>query len=525
MDKKLKLLPKGMSSFEVMRKGNYLYVDKTEQIYNLITQDRYCFLSRPRRFGKSLLVSTLKALFEGKKELFEGLWIASSDYEWKPHPVIYFNLFSLTPTNAQELEAGIGRFLHEQATLHSINLNPEASLRENFATIIKKLAEKNSVVVLIDEYDYPILANIGNKLITDECRIVLQNFYGTLKSLDSYLRFVFLTGVTKFAKTSIFSGLNNINDLTMDEAAATLLGYTHAELINNFEGYIKQAALKLDQSSEQIVEKMTEWYNGYQFSQFAAIKSQSAKVYNPYSILLFLSKSVFSNYWFETGSPRFLIEVMMQQNFQPIELNNLHIGQDQIGAFEVDKIFLPTLLYQTGYLTIESFDSEDEHYKLRIPNLEVEKSLFKQLLINCTPLAENAIGPLLSQIRKALQHKDIDAFCEVLQGVFASIPSSMHSHLEKYYQSIIFVITKLAGFETIGEDSTNLGRIDMVAQTSNTIFIMEFKTRGSAQEALSQIEEKKYAQKYLVSGKRSMLAGIFIDVEKRNIDSRLTKTI
>ncbi len=396
MDKKLKLLPIGIATFDVLRREHFLYVDKTKQIYNLVTRGRYYFLSRPRRFGKSLLMSTLKALFEGKKELFEGLWISTSDYAWKEYAVIHLDFFEIARNSVEELELGLEERLHYIAKSYGIDIAAISTLEQKFATLIREMSKKNPVVVLIDEYDHAILNNISDLKAADECRKILQSFYGILKSLGEHLHFVFLTGVTKFAKTSIFSGLNNLNDLTMKESTAALLGYTHQELLDNFDEYIQSAATKLKQSPEELVATMTEWYDGYQFSDVAEIEGQSVKVYNPWSVLSFFEENKFSNYWFQSGSPRFLIDVIKRQQFQPIELNNLYVGQDQIGAFEIDKIFLPTLLYQTGYLTIEFFDSEDERYKLKIPNVEVERSLFKQLLINCTPLEESATGPLLS---------------------------------------------------------------------------------------------------------------------------------
>ncbi len=525
MSKKLQVLPIGIASFEKLRTRNCLYVDKTEYVYNLATQATYYFLSRPRRFGKSLFLSTLKALFEGKKALFEGLWIASSDYQWKTYPIIHLDLFTLPQTNAQELEAGLGRFLQEHADLHSINLNPQASLGEKLSTIVKKLAEKNPVVVLIDEYDYPILTHISDKLVAEKCRIILQNFYATLKGLDNYLRFVFLTGVTKFAKTSIFSGLNNLQDLTMSKQGARLLGYTREELLENFDFHIMRAAQELEKAPEEIIDQMTTWYDGYQFSAFSEVGGKSAKVYNPWSVLLFFSNNYFDNYWFETGSPHFFFELMEQQNFQPIELNNLKISKADLASFQINQISLPTLLYQTGYLTIESYNSVIENYHLTVPNKEVENSLFKHLMHNFSHVPGAEINNYLKNLKDAINDANIDLFCKTLQAFFAQIPSLMHVNFERYYQSIVFMLTKLIGFETIGEDSTNLGRIDLVIQTQNKIYLVEFKTRGSAQEALQQIEDKQYAQKYLMANKKIVLVGIFIDVEKRNITEWVSKTL
>jgi len=508
-----------------LREGNYLYVDKTEHIYNLVTQGSYYFLSRPRRFGKSLLLSTFKALFEGQRKLFEGLWIDSSDYEWKEYPVLYLDFFEIARRGAENLELGLVERLHNIAEFHGINISTISTLEQKFATLIRKMSEKNPVVVLIDEYDHAILNNISDLVVADQCRKVLQNFYSVLKSVDVNLRFVFLTGVSKFAQTSIFSGLNNLRDLTMKEYTATLLGYTHQELLNNFEGYIQEAATKLKQNPKEIVSRMTEWYNGYQFSDVAEIDGQSVKVYNPWSVLSFFDENKFSNYWFATGSPSFLFEVMKQQDFLPIELNNIRASFAQLGTFEIDKISLPTLLYQTGYLTIQSYNPLNRMYILKMPNKEIEISFFEQLLSNITQAPAIAIDNCLTFIRQALNQDNIDLFCKTLQTFFAEMPSMMHSRFENYYQSIIFTITKMVGFDTRVEDQTNLGRIDMTIVTPKLIYIIELKTRGSAQDALAQIEEKQYAQKYLMSKKTIVLIGIFIDVEKRNIESWITKNI
>ncbi len=521
----LRPLPKGISDFQKLRMGNYVYVDKTETIYNLITSGQYYFLSRPRRFGKSLLISTFKALFEGKKELFEGLWIGSSNFQWKAHPVIHLSFFEIARGTAEKLEVALERRLQIIGHDFSINLDPKAPLEEKFATLIRKMSVKNPVVVLIDEYDHAILNNIKNHDAADECRKILQNFYGVLKDMDAYLHFVFLIGVTKFAQTSIFSGLNNLEDLTMSKRAATLLGYTHQELLGNFQDHIFAAAQELNQTPKEIVGQMTEWYDGYQFSDFAEIDNQLAKVYNPWSVLLFLSENKFKNYWFATGSPTFLFEVMKQQDFLPIELSGVTASANQLGTFQIDKISLPTLLYQTGYLTIESYDSERDNYHLALPNKEVKDSLFKQLLHSFTQAPDNRINNTLGDLNEALESCNIDLFCLTLQTFFAQIASHMHIKFERYYQSIIFVITKLAGFKVVGEDQTNLGRIDMVAQTSNTIFIMEFKTRGSAQQAFQQIENTKYAQKYLLSKKKIIFVGIFIDTKQRNLTEWVSKEL
>ncbi len=525
MNHNIRRLPKGISDFAKLRQNNYLYVDKTKQIYNLIKGGEYYFLSRPRRFGKSLLVSTFKAIFEGKKELFEGLWIGSSDFQWEEHPVLHLSFFEIARGSAPEVHQGLIEHLDQLAYMHGADFSNITSLEKKFATLIKKMAEKNRVVVLIDEYDHAILNNISDLNAADQCRKVLQSFYGVLKDMDAYVRFVFLTGVTKFARTSIFSGLNNLEDLTMSENSATLLGYTYQELLDNFQDYIKKAAFKLKQSLPEIVDQMTEWYNGYQFSDCSDIDNQSVKVYNPWSVLLFLSENKLQNYWFSSGSPSFLFEIIKQQKFQPLELTNIKVRSSDIGNFQIDKISLPVLLYQTGYLTIEAYNQLNRIYTLKMPNKEVEISFFEQLLAIVTDVPAEITDSCLTFVRQALTQNNVDLLGLSLQTFFAQIPSMMHSHFENYYQSIIFAIIKTVGFETYVEDQTNLGRIDMTIITTDLIYIVELKTRGSTQEALEQIEGKQYTQKYLMSKKTIVLIGIFINVGKRNIESWVSKIV
>lgn len=494
----IKLLPKGIQSFEKMIKNNYVYVDKTKYIYDIIKTGDYYFFSRPRRFGKSVLISTLKELFEGNKELFKDLWIETSDYKWQTHPVIHLSFSSLASNNAQALYNDLVWKLESIASLHSIDIIKAPSLKTKFELLVTELSKINSVVILVDEYDHPILSNISDPSVATECRDVLKSFFDVVKDLDSYLAFFMVTGVSKFSKTSIFSGLNNLEDLTLNELGSNLVGYTYKELIKYFDSYLKKAALKNGSSTDEVIDNMRAWYDGYQFS-----KSAQERIYNPYSILLFLSNMEFLNYWFGTGTPSFLINLIKAKQFSIVSLDEAKMTLDDLDSVNIEDIAVVPLLFQTGYLTIKSYDEQTGNYLLYFPNLEVKQSFFKFILKGFSTLEFGVINDFASKLTNALNENDIDLFCRLLQNLFAEIPSGIQiPEREKYYQTIIYVIAKIIGIDVQAEVMTNIGRIDMTIETSSHHYIFEFKTQGSAEEASRQIEEKEYYQKYLMTGKR-----------------------
>jgi Predicted AAA-ATPase/PD-(D/E)XK nuclease superfamily len=415
--------------------------------------------------------------------------------------------------------------LEEVAKLYSISIDNAPSLQTKFGSLVEQLASADKVVILIDEYDYPILNNIDNPELAIACRNILNDFFGVIKDLDSYLQFVFLTGVSKFSKTSIFSGLNNLEDLTLSAQGATLLGYTQQEVAMYFEPYIKRIALAKKTVPKKVIEAMRTWYNGYQFSE-----DDHSKVYNPYSILLFLSSGKFLNYWFETGTPSFLMNLIMNliktKNFTISAIDNLEATSEELGTIEVDDIPIVTLLFQTGYITIGSYDAETENYHLAFPNLEVRSSFLRYLLRKFTKINLSTINEFALRFTKALKENNVDLFCRLLQTFFADIPCGIQiPELEKYYQTIIFILAKILGLTVNVEVMTNIGRIDMTIEMATHIYIFEFKTRESAGEALKQIEERKYYEKYTVRDKEIVLVGIMFDVKKRNLESWVVKTI
>ncbi len=372
---KIKDLSIYISNFKDMIQGNYLYIDKTEYIYKLFKgYKHYYFLSRPRRFGKSLLLSTLKELFLGNKELFKDLWIYSSDYKWQEYPVIYLDFSIIPHLTAQELRRSLNNKLKEIAQEHNINLNYSDTPEESLTSLIKSLSQKNPVVILIDEYDKPILDHLKNIEQAQEQRNILKSFYDIIKESDQYLRAVFLTGVSRFSKTSLFSGINNLNDISLKPETAQLLDYTQQELEMHFRFYIESFANKLNISNQELLKELKNWYNGYRFSK------ENIYVYNPFSVLYSLNDKDFINYWFESGTPTFLIHLMSKQYYSIENIDQEEVSQETLGNFDIDNIPLVPLLFQTGYLTIADYDQATQKFKLKFPNYEVKYSFTKFLV-------------------------------------------------------------------------------------------------------------------------------------------------
>ncbi len=484
----------GIQDFAELIEGNYVYVDKTKYIYQML-QGKYYFLSRPRRFGKSLLVNTLYYLFEGRKDLFKGLWIEEK-IEWKKHPIIKFD-FTLLDYDELGLENSIKQTLFLTAKKYQIEIE-NTTIKSIFNELIIKLSKIEKVVILIDEYDKPI----GDYLEKEELDIavknrdILKNFYSTLKGLDSHIRFFFLTGITKFAKVSIFSDLNNLDDLTLHPKYGALVGYTQTELEFYFFDKLKEIANNQNLSYADFLQQVKLWYNGYNFLG-------KEKVYNPFSILRFLSNERFSNFWFETGTPSLLINLLHKKRV--FDVDNVTIGEDLIGSFSLENINQVTLLYQTGYLTIK----EDlvGGYILNYPNLEVKKSMFIYLLNSFSNVSE--AYSVVYYIEQALLKRDFELLKQQINVLFSSIPAEIfEQRLESYYHAIIFLTFQLLGYKMQAEVRTSEGRIDAVLEFDNAVFLFEFKVNKTPEIALKQIKEKKYFQKYLQPNKEIYLIGV-----------------
>ncbi len=498
----MKKLPIGISTFEKIRSDDYIYIDKTKEALELIENGTYYFLSRPRRFGKSLFLDTLKEIFEGNKELFKGLYIYDK-YDFTPHPVIKISMGGVR--NEEELINTIFRNLEKNQKRLQIECKSD-DYAICFSKLIEKAYEKynQKVVVLVDEYDKPILDNIDKLDVAYELREILKRFYTIIKDSDEYLQFAFLTGVSKFSKVSIFSGLNNLEDITLHTRYSTICGYTQRDIETSFKELLDGVDL----------EKLKEWYNGYNFL--------GERVYNPFDILLFISNNfTFDNYWFSTGTPSFLIKLLKEKNYFIPELENLVADKSLIDSFDIERLKLEPLLFQSGYLTIdktEVTEFEETIYYLKPPNKEVQIS-FNDILIDfLTKDDEYEIRK--DDIYLSLEKTDMESFKETLISLYASIPYNTYvknniSSYEGYYASVFYVYIASLGVKIIAEDVTNRGRIDFTVFIKDKIYIFEFKVTN--EDPLSQIKKKRYYEKYLNENKEIILVGIKFDEEEKNI--------
>ncbi|PID30192.1 MAG: hypothetical protein CR982_01535 [Candidatus Cloacimonadota bacterium] len=501
-------LPIGIQTFSKIREDDYIYVDKTKEALELIEQYQYIFLSRPRRFGKSLFLDTLKSIFEGRKEYFKGLYIEKRyDFSQK-FPVIHIS-FSGDLQTDEGLKQTFQRIFRGNQEALGISCPKDFNFESCFVHLIREAYKKynQKVVVLIDEYDKPILDNIGSYEVLKKRREQLKNFYSILKDNDKYLKFVFLTGVSKFSKVSIFSGLNNLKDISLEEKFGNICGYTH----NDIETIFKPLLQGVD------LEKLKEWYNGYYFLK--------DKVYNPFDILLFISENfTYKNYWFETGNPSFLIELIKKNNYYLPNLENIVVGEEILNSFEIENINLETLLFQSGYLTIKEryINPADEIlYSLKMPNKEIKQSLnrsfLKMIFLNVTNTQANKNKALYS-----LFDAKLEDFKRSLISLFASLPYQNYiknsiNIYEGFYSSVIYSYLASLGFPISVEESTNMGRLDMSLLVNNHRYIFEFKVGN--ENALSQIKENRYYEKFLSEGGDIYLVGISFDEEKKNISS------
>lgn len=482
----MKKLPIGIQTFEKLVKENCVYVDKTEHMYNFIKRNSYYFMSRPRRFGKSLLISTLKEIFLGNKSLFGSLFIGKSDYDWVSYPVIHLDFSSIAHRTSHDLQVGIMYRLGSIAKQYSIEIPQGPTPEDVLYYLVTELArQRGKVVILIDEYDYPILTHLHNLTVAREQQAILRSLYTIIKSLDTHLHFVFLTGVSKFSRTSIFSGLNNLKDMSNTPEGATLLGYTQEELEHYFDEHIQHIAEKQKVSKQEIIANMKQWYNGYRFSQ------DPTTVYNPFSVLLYVDSGLFENYWYETGTPSFLVNIV-RDKYQSVEKIVMgQLGITNLGTFNIENIPLVTLLFQTGYLTIKDYSQTNHEYKLGFPNREVKVSFERHLLSLFTHVDEPDVDTYVIGIRDTLETNNIPEFCDLLRSLFAHIPYNLHIHQEKFYHSLFQFMGTMLGLTITSEVATDKGRIDLTITTKKYVYVFEFKFNQTASKALKQIEAKK----------------------------------
>ena len=519
----MKNLPIGTQTFEGIVTGHYVYVDKTRFIYDLAVAGSESatasgpkfFLSRPRRFGKSLTISTLDALFSGRRDLFEGLWITQhTDYAFDTFPVLRFDLSNIGKEDGAQLRFSLEKRVEQLATEHGVHIDTTLALGVRFGQLIQKVAAKTQkrVVVLVDEYDAPIIRHITDAPKAADNRDVLREFYTTLKAEDAHMRFVLLTGVSKFSKVSVFSGLNNLQDLTMDVRYAPFLGYTQEELEFNFKAHIEALAEAEQLTLPETLEKIKHWYNGYRFSE------AETKVYNPFSTLLLFEQKRFKSHWFETGTPTFLVELLKKTGFEIANVDHLEVDESAFSTYEIENLDPLALLFQTGYLTIASYDQPTGRYRLGYPNREVKASFSDALLSGFSENMLSVSQSSLAVLERSLKASDLETFFETLRVFFAKIPYTIQLKNEKYYQTIFYLIFTLIGLRIQAEVTTNRGRIDAVVETTGRVYIFEFKLQGTAEEALAQILEKGYVEKYLEKKKPMALYGISFDATERNID-------
>ena len=507
-------LPLGIQNFREIIEGGYVYADKTKFVYTLINDAKYYFLSRPRRFGKSLLLDTIAEAFSGDRELFKGLFIYGSDYNFEKHPVLRLDMSNIANETPEALKDELSIALRERVNVEGFAIDysrPSTILK----TLIEALYKKHNkrVVVLIDEYDKPILDNINNVEVAEANRDVLRGFYGVLKSMDPFLRLVFITGVTKFTKTSIFSGLNNLRDITLTRKYANICGITIEDLDKYFGEYINNLAMHEDfRHYKSLCDSILEWYDGYSWDG-------KTRVINPYSLLGLFSEETFSCFWYASGTPSFLIELIKQKPSSFLTLNDIEISERALDTFDINKMSIAPLLFQTGYLTVDEtrFREGMRSYLLKLPNREVREAFNLNIISEFTEADGHFAESAYWRIKGSLKDGDLNSVLDTLKGLFASIPYQLHISHESYYHSIFFAIMNLLGFDVDAEVSVSGGRIDGVLEIDDKVYIMEFKYEPCPSDAtpevkqelfntalekgMMQIEDRGYCKKYAGSGK------------------------
>ncbi|MCL2165749.1 MAG: ATP-binding protein [Clostridiales bacterium] len=515
----MKKLPLGIQNFRKMIEGDYLYVDKTQYIYALTNGASYYFLSRPRRFGKSLLLDTIGEVFKGNRELFKGLWIDGSDYAFAKHPVIRLDMSNIPNKTPDVLERSLFEEINACIQREEMNISGTESAAL-FKRLIENLWEKYSqrVVVLIDEYDKPILDHIDDIEIAEANRQVIRGFYGILKSMDPYLRFTFFTGVSKFTKTSIFSELNNLKDITMTDEYVNICGIAIDELDRYFGEHIENLeTLKRFQAYASVRDEILAWYDGYSWDG-------ESRVINPFSLLSFFEQRRFGNFWYASGNPKFLIDLLKTKPESFLTLKNLKITESMLDSFDIRRMEVEPLLFQTGYLTVkETLETRGAPiYLLDIPNFEVKDAFHLQLVSALTESGDVQAGRAQMEIRDALRAGDLQQMLAILRGLFASIPYELHVDAEAYYHSIFYAVMTVLGFDMDAEVSVSKGRVDAILELADKVYVMEFKYSKypletideekqkrfdqALRSAMDQIKDRGYHKKYAGSGKTIYLA-------------------
>lgn len=509
-----KLYPIGMQTFSEIREEDFLYVDKTEYIYRMThTSGKYFFLSRPRRFGKSLLVSTMQSYFEGEKELFKGLAIEKLEKEWTKYPVLHFSLAGGKHMEKDQLVRYLLYILKvNEEKFGIVNESPDPNVR--MLNLIKTVYEQTGqkVVVLIDEYDAPLLDVVHEDTSLGVLREVMRNFYSPLKDSDRMLRFVFLTGITKFSQLSIFSELNNITNVSMDTEYAGICGITKEELLDKFDEDIDVLAGRLGLTHEQALSKLKENYDGYHFTW------PSSDIFNPYSLLNCLAEGQMNSYWFGSGTPTYLLNMMRKYDFTPIDLGEqMDALKDDFDAATETMTTIMPLLYQSGYITIKNYDPETELYTLALPNKEVRIGLYRSMLPYYLAAKSAMCNTTVAKMSSLINKGNMDGALQLLKTFWETVPYCDNTDYEGHYQQTMYIIfALLTNFRILVEQHTFRGRTDITMETKDTIYVIELKFNKSAQEALDQINNKHYADAFALRDKTVEKIGMnfMIDEDK-----------
>ena len=518
----MKKLPIGLQEFEYIRRNNGLYVDKTDMVYNMVSGglEKQFFLSRPRRFGKTLLCWTLDALFRGKKELFEGLAISKTDWKWESHPVIRLDMSAGSYSKGLvDTEISIGAQLESNAKKLEINLKAKEPLAVQFQKLIEESAIKHGKksVIIIDEYDNPLLSVIHKKDEFDNVREMLKDFYKVIKASEANIRFAFMTGITKFAKVSVFSTLNNLTDLTLDPDFADICGITQEELERDFAEYIDKYAENYG-GKEDYLKELKNFYNGYRFSE------KKVAVYNPFGLVNHFKSGKFAPYWFESGTPGYLMNLIDSQKVDILTFKNMLVTRNGLTNYNTENIQAVPMLYQAGYLTIVDYDRDTDNYTLDYPNTEVRAAFSEELVEPILKVTEGDKEALTANLAQYLFRGDITSAIELaLKPFMAAIPNNIAIRHEHYFQTIFHIIFNALGLKCRSEVATSKGRIDSVVETPKYVYCFEFKLDKTAQEAIEQIDANEYLIPYRGTGKTLFKVGVNFNYDKREIENWIFK--
>ena len=507
------LYPIGIQNFEKLRRGGFAYVDKTDLIYQIVRTGGYYFLGRPRRFGKSLLVSTMEAYFQGKRELFQGLALEKLEKDWTEYPVLHLDLSGKTYNKAEDLEMLLDLHLSRwEGELGMQARYYEPDLR--FQTLIDAAYEKTGkpVVILIDEYDKPLLDSAGNEPLREAYRSRLQGFYSVMKTRDGKIRFGFLTGITKMGKLSIFSGLNNLKDISMDHRYVDICGISEEDLHAYFDQSVREMADANGLSKEECYAKLKDRYDGYHFSR------NSADIYNPFSLLNALDQQEFKDYWYETGTPTFVVKALKRGQFNLEDLTLEGVPASALTGVNADDSDPIPVLYQSGYLTIKSYDEQTEEYSLKYPNKEVERGFMEGLANIYVPSARYNSSFAVRKFAEDFKKGDVEGLMKRFEAFFADADYEIVGDAELYFQNTMYVMCKLMGHYVQVERHTSNGRMDIVVQTDKYVYIMELKMDASVDEALKQIEDKGYAKPFAADPRELFKIGVSFSTKTRRIE-------